>query len=203
MQEFIETCFSGPTLPATVLLLLVLVYWLFVMLGALDIDIFDIDLDVDSDVDSVLSIGFIPLRFLNLGRVPLMVWLSFVALSMWMLSMVFDHPLPESLPLAVQAFARNLGISLLVAKFLTNPLRDKFDPVEPNRAEDLIGQTCVITTSEVTETTGRAEHKTAAAPLLLNVRATEKALAKGELVEIVDFNPETHIYFVRRANQEG
>ena len=38
MLEFLEACFSWPTLPATVLLLLVTAYWAFVSLGALDLD---------------------------------------------------------------------------------------------------------------------------------------------------------------------
>jgi len=34
MQEFIDACFSGPTLPATILLVVASVYWVFVLVGA-------------------------------------------------------------------------------------------------------------------------------------------------------------------------
>ena len=63
MDQFIEGCFSWPSLPATVLLLLVCGYWCLVILGALDMDIldFDLDIDLDADVDaSILQVGFIP-----------------------------------------------------------------------------------------------------------------------------------------------
>ena len=91
--EFLETSFSGTSMPASLFLSLVLVYWLFVILGALDLELFDFDLDVDADVDlgSVLNVGLVPVRFLNLGRVPLMLWVSLFSLSWWGLSLVINH----------------------------------------------------------------------------------------------------------------
>ena len=95
-----------------------------------------------------------------------------------------------------------LAIGVLLTKFLTQPLRDKFEPVEPNRAEDMIGRRCQITTSEVTPTFGQAQVPTEAAPLLLNVRIRETPLAKGEPAVIVDFDPEKNVYFIEKAQPE-
>ena len=205
MTEFLETSFSGTSLPASMLLSLVLVYWLFVIFGALDLDMFDIDLEIDADVDvsSVLSMGFVPLRFLNLGRVPLMLWMSIFGLSWWMLSMLLE-PIssPEDWKLMAMFIGRDMGIAVIIVKIATNPLRGKFDVKEPHKAEKLIGGTCVMLTGEVTASAGQAEYETKGAPLKLNVRATDKTLVKGDVGEIVDYDPEKHIYFVMKTERE-
>ena len=144
-----------------------------------------------------------PLKWLNLGSVPTMLWGSVFALAGWMTSRLINSPEPHasfewySDGLAI---LRDIGISLVITKFLTQPLRGKFDPVEPNKADDLIGQTCVVTTSEVTESFGEAEYTTEGAPLKLTVRSADSSLAKGDSAEIVDFDPEKKTYQIKRAN---
>ncbi len=203
MREFIDACFAGSHLPATVLMLVLTFYWLTVIVGVLDFDLFDFDFEMDMDTGSIVDLGFIPLRFLNLGDVPLMLWLSTFGINFWLLSMVIDQSVAnETTLMAVQAIARNVGISVLLTKVITNPLRGKFVHVEPNRVEDLIGNTCVITTIEATTEFGQAEYKTESAPLLLNIRLTEGTLGKGDLAEIVDYDSNQHIYYIKRANPE-
>jgi hypothetical protein len=47
-MDFIEACFHVVNLPATLLLILVVLYWLTVIIGALDLTAFDLDLpDLD------------------------------------------------------------------------------------------------------------------------------------------------------------
>ena len=83
-MEFIENCFTGPVFPASVMMVLILVYGLMVALGGLNLDLFDIDIDFDADVNidgGVTSIGFVALKFLNIGNVPIMIWASALGLS--------------------------------------------------------------------------------------------------------------------------
>lgn len=56
MTEFLAAVLSFPTLIFTVLLVFVLLYWGLVLLGALDIELFDLDADV-GDVDLDLDLG--------------------------------------------------------------------------------------------------------------------------------------------------
>ena len=76
MTELIHVCTSWPTLVVTTLLGLVVLYWLCVILGALDFDLFDFDVDLDGQPDSFLDWGMVGLKWFNLGEVPLMVWLT-------------------------------------------------------------------------------------------------------------------------------
>lgn len=205
MSQFIDTCFAWPTWPSTILVLLVCGYWLLVIVGVATVDVLDFDLDLDFDTDlqgSLLDVGFIPIRFLNLGSVPIMLWVSIFSLASWLVArwMCSDqlHANFESAA-DVPAIAAYFAIGALLTKAITQPIRGKFDPVEPNLAADLIGKTCIITTSEATQTFGEAEFKTDAAPLILTVRATSEPLHKGDVAVIVDFTTETNTYLVERA----
>lgn len=220
MTELLQTCVVGGNVIPTTLLCLFLVYWLFVLTGTVGMDLFDFDLDfdidadVDADVDfdlggtggsfnSMLSTGVIALKFLNIGNVPIMLWASLFSLSLWTLTMLLDDPSHhESMLREAMILIRNGFFALIFAKALTQPLRGRFEPIEPNRPRDLVGTTCAITTSEVTETFGQAQHEAQGAPLLLNVRTTAEPLAKGDLAVIVAFDPHQRVYFVEKSDQE-
>jgi hypothetical protein len=211
--DYLGVCFSGANLPATVLLLLAILYWLLAIVSGLDLDFLDFDLNMDGEADlgEVVGMGVVVLRFLNIGLVPLAIWGSVLAISWWMISMLLDRlvdnvyqpELREEWFHAVQWSIRNFAIAVVLTKMVTQPLRGKFDSQEPNAAADLIGQTCRIITSEVNERFGQAEYATEAAPLLLNVRTrTAAELTKGDTAVIVDFDPEQNVYFVEKMKTE-
>ena len=88
MMELVEHAFSGVNLLYTILLMMVLVYWLIVILGLIDLDAFDLDLD--ADVDGGLDAhegGFSWLAYFNVGEAPIMFFVSIVTLVMWVVSM--------------------------------------------------------------------------------------------------------------------
>ncbi|QDV52722.1 hypothetical protein Enr17x_47890 [Gimesia fumaroli] len=206
VSELIHAAINWPTLPATVLVAICVLYWLSVIVGVLEIDFLDIDLDfeIGSDSPSVLDFGFIGLRFLNLGEVPVMLWLSIFSLSMWMLSINFDseieiNTLMDYLPL----FLRNAGISLVVTKLITQPFKGYFQFTPPNQIETLLGKSCRVTSSTVTDQFGQAELETEGAPLKLHVRSEEEAIQKGDLVRLADFNTEQQVFYVVKINQES
>lgn len=204
MSELIQSNFSGPMLVPSVLLGLVCLYWLFVILGAFDMELIDFDFDLDIEGgESVFDIGFVSLRFLNLGDVPLMIWGSLFSLSFWFVSALAVERLAEGA--SVNSWAIVLGsglIAVVVTKVLTNPLRGKFSTKPPNTLAELMGQTCVVT-AETTESFGQAKLCTEAAPLLLNIRTHEGTLTKGTMVRIVDFDQENHLYYVSNSDLEG
>lgn len=224
MDEFLRACFSGPTLPASVLLIVVCLYWLMVIFGALDVDTLDVDLDfdadfdvsgggdagdVDLDVESSLGVGMVALRFLNIGKVPLMLWASAFAVPFWAVSLWWDQSSPrdnwETWD-AAGALIRNAGVGVLAAKLITQPLRGKFDTVVPNQVKDLLGKTGRVSSTQVTDSAGQARVETDGAPLLLQVRTREEdaeikdgRLTNGDRVVLADYDSEHDVFFVRRA----
>ncbi len=202
MIDIVETYFQWPVLPFSILLCLVCAYWLLVILGGIDMDAIDFDLDLDADMDaSVTDLGMLGLKWLNLGEVPVMLWLSIVSLAAWVVTMVFDRDMvnPTFQQNAV-AIARSLGIGILVAKLLTNPMRGKLRTKQPNTVQDMLGRTCSVITSEVTPKFGNGIcHVEDGAPLRLNIRTFEGSIPKDAVVQIVDFSPETGIYYVKET----
>ena len=87
-------------LPFTVLLGLIVLYWLLVALGALDVHLFsDVDGDLHHDMhheaDHDLA-GFTKvLHFVGIGDVPVMVIVSVLGLAMWLCSMLANFYLTD------------------------------------------------------------------------------------------------------------
>ena len=83
---------SYPTAIYSVLICVLLVFWLFAILGALDLDIIsfdsDIDLDVDLDIDADIEIpGFIGLMHtLGFTGVPFTIVLTVLFFLSWVFS---------------------------------------------------------------------------------------------------------------------
>lgn len=50
MNDLLQAAISAPNIIPTALLVFVLVYWLVVILGAIDIDFFDVDVETEADV---------------------------------------------------------------------------------------------------------------------------------------------------------
>jgi len=210
MYEFLQTCFDWPILPASVLLCIITAYWLMVIFGVFDFGSFDVDLDVDVDGDidfdgniglegneSILHWGMAGLKWFNLGDVPLMIWMTALALPAWLIAVTFDKNITDPTTWeTITANLRNFGIALFAAKLFTQPLKGKLKFIEPNPARKLIGKQVTIS-NEATETTGHAHYHTGdGAPLQLNVRAAEGIIEKGTIAEIVEYDPTTHLFRV-------
>ena len=201
MKEFFDACVTGPVLPASVFLALVSVYWLMVIVGAVGPDFLDLDFDLEADADlgSLLGVGAVSFRFLNLGTVPSMIWMSAFALSFWSVAILLQSP-AEDLASGwemVLVVGRNALISLIPTKLLTQPLRGKFDSEPPNPDKGMVGRPGVVV-SIVTTTNGQVEIETGGAPLVLHARTTEGEIAKGDPIVIVDYDSETRIFEVEK-----
>lgn len=206
MNEFIELAFTGPVWPASVMLMLLLAYSVLVFFGLADSAMDPPDFgtgDPSVDVsDSFTSVGTMSIRWLNLDSVPIFIWFGVFGLCWWLISLGlwdwFDSAryqpiVTTSLLLAL----RNVVIAAGVTKLLTKPMRSWFERGRAYSAEVLIGETCEIQTGEANGDYGRAKYKTDGAPLLLNVKTRGELLIKGQLAEIVDFDPEKRIYIVQ------
>lgn len=205
-MELLELAFTGPVWPASLLLLLLLLYSVLVFFGLADSAMDPPDFgggDPSVDVsDSMTSVGAMSLRWLNLDSVPIFIWFGVFGLCWWLLSIGlwewFDSSRyqPTIVP-SLLLTARNVVIAVAATSLITKPMRSWFERGRAYSAEDLIGQQCEIQTGEATPQFGRAKFKTDGAPLLLNIRTTGQTLYKGQQAAIVDFDPEKRIYIVQ------
>ncbi len=219
-MEFITLCFSLPVLPFTVLLIVVFLYWTLVIVGALAPDSLHIDVDGDlhadihadvhadaghMDVGGSALMG--ALKFVNVGEVPLMVVASFFIFTLWACTLISNHYLGATLGafVSIIMLVPNVIVSALVAKVVTTPFKFMFKHINAGIAAPakIVGNTCIVKTPEVDDTSGQAEMKTDSSPLLLNVRTKPgETLAKGDEALVVAHDPQRDIYTVVKFDLE-
>jgi len=246
VNEFLKACVAWVNLPYTVMLTVVGLYWLTVLMGIFDIDLFgggpdaggevdadvdlhlegagdgdadihvdgdgdadgdsDTDADGDADGDSDLHahggsmIGSIP-KILNIGDVPITIFLSFFILSAWAISITANHYLGnDSFLISLLMAIPNVIASLIVAKIASFPFGALFSALGKGgeKHKSLIGEICVISSSKADSECGQALVETPGAPHLLNVRTREGiALKEGEKALIILHEHEKGVYIIR------
>lgn len=169
MGDYLNLVFSGANAISSGLLLFIFLYWIIVILGLVGTDFLDIDIEIDSDVDmdadvegsSEVGISWLnkALVFFNLGRIPLMIWLSFLTIPLWIMTMVLNHSLgfTSFLP-GLLTFVPSLISCLFIAKFFTWPLVKVFDKLnEETKEKDVLGRIGKVILSATHTSKGQAE----------------------------------------------
>lgn len=211
MLEVLQEAVMPANLVFTILLLLVLLYWIMVIIGALDFDFLDIDFDsdIDADIDAEGNVdlqggGFLQsiLEFFYVGEVPVMVLVTVFALTAWTISILANHyfnPV-HSLVLMAPILAANLVISCFIVKIAGVPLKKMFNAFDqdPNAPRSVMGRICIIITTQVTgERIGQAQVEGKGAPILLNVMAEgDHVFQKGDEALIVEQQDKTGVYLI-------
>lgn len=177
MQELFREAITGPNLLYTILLGFVLLYFLSVLLGALDLEFFEIELDADIDIDVEVDVDmnvdadadadvgggglFVSaLSFLNIGKVPFMIYVSLVVLSMWVIGIIANHiwyPVYSWFPLALMV--PNFLVSLLIGKLLSEPFKSSYSKLNKQGLSKakLVGKICQARTTLRSDAIGQAE----------------------------------------------
>lgn len=210
----IETALHFPTVVFTIGLGIALIYWLFVLLGALDIDIGadggdgvgDGVGDGGGDVDGEVGKGDVGGGVwggLGLSRVPITISVSAILLVCWVLSMIASHYLPSWLGEASWISAAILPASLVVgipiAGLLVRPLGGVFGMNEGKSNKDYVGYTCTVTTGHVDETFGQATVEDGGTVLVIPIRCDRKGLGRNHKALIIDFDTDRQAYVVEPA----
>ncbi len=207
-MELLTSLFSGPVLPATLFLGLLVVWNLLAMLGTIDLDMPGSDVDVDLDVDldgggagASDGLAVLMMKWLNLKEIPLVLWMGALAVIWWFCSATL-WSLIDSRFFAEPGWlwssvlvARNLAIAIPLTKLATSPMKGWF-VTERLSAMSLIGQECQISSSVASPEFGQVRFKTDGAPLLLNVRTDGPSLAQGTPVWITHYDAKRRIYLV-------
>lgn len=201
MSELVEASLRFPTVIFSIGLGIALVYWAFVLLGALDIDVLG-----TGDASVAAKGGAEALKghdadLLGLGRVPLTISLSVVLLGGWCASLLGNYYGTRAfgdhlwIPIAVLLLA--LLVALPVAAVCVKPLAPLFAVREGKSNKDYIGHTCTVTTGHVDDNFGQATVEDGGTVLVIAVRCDRPgALTRGAKALIVDFDPARQAYLV-------
>ena len=205
MNELIQTAFSSVNLIFTFLMVLVLLYWLFIIIGALDFGSFDVEFDMDADIDTDIDVdadggevGWVSgsLAFFNFGKLPFMVIMSFLVLFSWSISVLVNYYLGGgSILFAIALFFPNLFVSLCLTKLITTPLLPVFKNLDSGiEPVDYIGLPCKLVLPASSKKLGQAEVNFDNNPLLVNVKVDHESS--------VEFNKGDEAIIVRKAKSK-
>jgi hypothetical protein len=87
VHELLKNAFIGGNIIPTVLLILVVLYWIIVILGVLDFDFLDFDLDLEAGEGPFYAL----LSFLKLGELPFMVVFTILILNFSIITMLMYY----------------------------------------------------------------------------------------------------------------
>lgn len=251
MKELFEYTFSGINLIPTILLIFVLIYWLIVLIGLIDMNSIDVDVDTDADLDMDTDIdvdtdvhvdthvevdthlhvetdvhadmdtdldthidahteaggnihgspgAFLQmLVYFNLGKLPFMLLLSFVAIPLWIITLYTNYYLNiNQIWLALLLLIPELFVSLFIAKFLSTPIARMFSKIdeETGRPVDFQGKTATVRIAADADSFGQIEVKHKDSTVLLTAKTTGMPVTAGEKVLIIDYIKEEKYYLI-------
>lgn len=210
MGNFMEAVTAYPTAVFTVLLLVVLGYWLLALLGLVDFDALggDLEAEVRGDFDGaeLSSIaGYVVAMGLN--GVPFSIVISLLVLVGWVLCSLAGQwllPLVPTWPLqwlvGTGVLLVSAAVSVLVTARLIRPLRGLFVTHNAQVNQSLVGRTCQVMSLKVTERQGHAQVAQRGANLNIRVRADEpNSLTKGSTAHILEYDEGTGRYLIQAA----
>jgi membrane protein implicated in regulation of membrane protease activity len=210
MNEAITIALSFPTLPITVLLAFVVIYWLLAATGLFDIDAVEgwVDLDVGDLVEatdsSVTPSGFAGvLARLGLSGVPFMVSITLVILFAWLASCYLHLFLLSPMTagfgflLGLAVLAGSLVIAILATALALKPIRWILSKliVNDEGPSTLLGKEGIVSSPVVNSNGGRVEVNDGGAGLILQAKSlTDVVYERGAAVVVVSHDKQNHVY---------
>jgi hypothetical protein len=207
---------SLPNAVTTVIMGVLLLYWLFVFISGAGWEGFDIDIDVDadadipdgdtdSDADTEKSPGFFMrfLNYLNVGKVPFMLVLSIFKFFLWIGSLITTHFI-EVASWGVWSLLILLPIgfvSVFFTRFATTPLVRFFKEIGYKGEEeiDFLGRSGKMLSNIKDKKIGCAEFIVDKNPIRLNVMSIDGSeLNYGDYVLVADESEDKKIYLVSK-----
>jgi len=205
MRDFLDTALSFPAVVLGFLLVVVVLYWLLVLLGTMDIDLVGGDDGDGGDGDGLLD-------GIGLGGVPFTVTVSVLIVVGWFVSLVGTLVLdtlavPDGLGvlLGIGVILVALFVGLLAARLVAVPLRKIYATGEEPSRNDFVGRECVIRTGEVSADFGQAEvTATDGSSAVVQVRQSgEHTLTAGSRALIFDYDVTGEFFWVAPVTDDA
>ena len=211
MTELFNEAIAWYNFPLTVLLCLVVLYWVVAAFGMVGdgMDAGDLDVGADADVhhggEGVGGLAAL-MRFVNMDSVPAMIVITVMTSTFWVLSMVLNHLLnPErSTAIALAILGGGFVLSAIITKIITIPFSRIFKSLRNSDKEaqiPIIGRTGIVKSGEVTTDFGQVEITKKGAPLLIHARIHEgnARLKRGDECIVIDEIEGKGIFYVKSS----
>jgi hypothetical protein len=208
MDPFYQNISTFPTAIFTFVLAICVLYWLLAVLGAVDIDVLDIDgldadVDLGSEATSVNALAAVMLRF-GLNGIPVTIIVSFLSLFGWLTSYYIMHYVSPLVPGGMLHYSFSLLVLFMafwLAVFLTaiivTLLRPAFSKIEQKTIKLILGKIAVVRTSKVTDSFGEAFLEDGGAGLILKVRSSKnQTFVKGDKILLAEYIENKNIFLV-------
>jgi hypothetical protein len=213
MSSLFAALTSFPAVVYTVLLGVVLVYWLLAIIGLVDFEA-GADVDIGADAADAGDIGDAGdggpeglsglaawLVAFGLNGVPFSIVVSLLALVGWFLTGMASLTLLPLVPDALR-WAAGAGVllaaaalSIVIAAQLVRPMRGLFVTHRAISNAALVGQVCKVLTGVVDERQGRAEVAQRGAGINIRVWApAPNSLRRGDAALITEYDPARQRY---------
>ena len=213
MSSLFAALTSFPAVVYTVLLGVVLVYWLLAIIGLVDFEA-GADMDIGADAADAGDIGDAGdggpeglsglaawLVAFGLNGVPFSIVVSLLALVGWFLTGMASLTLLPLVPDALR-WAAGAGVllaaaalSIVIAAQLVRPMRWLFVTHRAISNAALVGQVCKVLTGVVDERQGRAEVAQRGAGINIRVWApAPNSLRRGDAALITEYDPARQRY---------
>ncbi|WP_217643228.1 hypothetical protein [Lysobacter sp. cf310] len=208
---FLQIVWSFPTVIFSLLMMMVVLYWLIAATGLIDLDILDGVFGIGADgADAAggdgggLSGATGPLMRLGLGGIPLTVVFTALVFFSWFLTYFAEYLVLRHLPgnwmhtvLGVATMAGALIASVFLSGIALRPLRRFFAQLKPLPARPLLGQLAIVRSPTVTASMGSASVEDGGAGLILQVRDdVPDRFKRGDRVVLIEYFAEQNAYRV-------
>lgn len=216
MVETLKVAVTGANVFPTILFGLVIIYWLTMIIGVLDLDFLDFDLDADADVDVDVDVDpgldaapdagifHSVLIFLNLDSIPFMIVMSILVFTFWTLAMVINIlPFQNGGLIALALFVPAFFVSMMFTAFVTKPMKKLFTKVkgDMDRGADVEGQLCVLKTDLAEGRMGQAQFVSNGKHIVINVKAKEGlSFEQGEKALVLERAAGSSAYTIDKFN---
>lgn len=203
MKELWEQAILPCNLPITILLGLVVVFWLFEIVGGSGLDSADGDLAAGEASAETGDLSTSILRVVNAGAVPLTIVLSVLVLALWIASVLLNYYFnPEQSRLrSVAIFFAAFGLAIVATKLITLPLVPLMRRLKASEdTPPVLGETGIVRSIEIDSRYGQVEVQRAdGAPAILNSRLAPDVdpVPRGTSVVVVSMDETSGVYLVR------
>ncbi|WP_033436556.1 hypothetical protein [Saccharothrix sp. NRRL B-16314] len=177
MGQFFTAALEFPVVLLTILLAVVLVFWLLAAFGVADTDWVELDI----------------------GGVPATIGISLMIAFSWFACLAGTVLLrPPSTAVGAAVLGGSLVVGFVPTRLLMTPLKRLFPADPPASRLDFVGRRCVIRTGSVTQTFGQAEVTAEdGSSAVVQVRQPGRdALTAGSAAVIFDYDEDGEFFWV-------